>query len=310
MRGARVVMGQWLVAAVAFVSCSLHANAPSPTPAAAAGTPAPVVQQPRPFGYVLGDTLAQRILLESQGHNFDPAALPPAERAGLWFARRSARIEPAEDGHRWLVIDYQLINAPQALMTVSLPSITLKSKVSNSALSVPAWPVSIAPLTPRAAFAQGGLQELRPDHPAPTLPTRALRRQLEIWSGAFALAVVLWLAWWLARSLRAAANQPFARALRAIRRSGDDSAAAWLALHRAFDATAGRALQLSTLPALFKQAPHFAPQRTAIEQFYTESSQHFFGVGTNRPPETWSGGACSLRDLCTTLRRIEKQHER
>jgi mxaA protein len=308
------------VAAVAFVSCSLHANAPGATVASgrtsatapattAAATPALVVQQPRPFGYVLGDTLAQRVLLESQGHNFDPAALPPAERAGLWFARRSARIEPAEDGHRWLVIDYQLINAPQALMTVNLPSITLKSKVSNNSLTVPAWPVSIAPLTPRVAFAQGGLQELRPDHPAPRLPTHALWRQLEIWSVAFASTVMLWLAWWLARSLRATANQPFARALRVIRRSGDDSAAAWLALHRAFDATAGRALQLSTLPALFKQAPHFAPQRAAIEQFYTESSQHFFGAGTNSPPETRSG-AWSLRDLCTTLRRIEKQHER
>ena len=340
MRGARVATGQWVVAIVALVSCSLHANAAhataangpviaapaAPTTAAAAsvaatapattapaapaaGTPAPVVQQPRPFGYVLGDTLAQRILLESQGHNFDPAALPPAERAGLWFARRSARIEPAEDGHRWLVIDYQLINAPQALMSVNLPSITLKSKVGNNALSVPAWPVSIAPLTPRVAFAQGGLQELRPDHPAPTLPTRALRRQLEIWSGAFALTVVAWLGWWLARSLRATANQPFARALRAIRRSGDDNAAAWLALHRAFDATAGRALQLSTLPALFDQAPHFVPQRAAIEQFYTASSQHFFGAGTNSPPETRSG-AWSLHGLCTNLRRIEKQHER
>jgi mxaA protein len=286
------------------------AAAPAPTAAAApaASIPTPLVQQPRPFGYVLGDTLTQRILLESQGRNFDPAALPPAERASLWFARRSARIEPAEDGRRWLLIDDQLINAPQALMTVTLPSITLKSKVSNDALSVSAWPVSISPLTPRVAFAQGGLQELRPDHPAPTLPTGALRRQLEIWSGAFALTVVVWLAWLLARSVRATANQPFARALRAIRRSGDDSAAAWLALHRAFDATAGRALQLSTLPALFKQAPHFAPQRAAIEQFYAESSQHFFGTGASSPPETQSGAA-SLRGLCTTLRRIEKQHE-
>jgi len=270
---------------------------------------AATVQQPRPFGYVLGDTLAQRILLQSAGRNFEPAALPPAERAGLWFARRSSRIELAEDGHRWLVIDYQLINAPQALMTVNLPSVTLKSKTGNDVLTAPEWPISIGPLTPRAAFAKGGLQELRPDHPAPLLPTRALRRQLEVWSDAFALTVVAWLAWWLMRSLRATASQPFARALRAIRRSGEENEAAWLALHRALDTTAGRALQLSTLPALFKQAPHFEPQRAAIEQFYAESSLRFFGAGKNRPSDARTGTS-PLRTLCTTLRRIEKQHER
>jgi mxaA protein len=326
---------------MALASCSLHAHAPADTAAdgtapsaltapasSASASPAPTsaapanadaaasakasptfVQQPRPFGYVLGDTLTQRILLQSGSHNFDPAALPPAERAGLWFARRSSRIEPVEGGHRWLVIDYQLINAPQALMTVNLPSVTLKSKAGNDVLAVSEWPISIAPLTPRAAFAKGGLQELRPDHPAPTLPTRALRQQLDIWSGVFALTVVIWFAWWLVRSLRATANQPFARALRAIRRSGDDNEAAWLALHRAFDTTAGRALQLSTLPALFKQAPHFEPLRAAIEQFYVQSSLRFFGAGASLPA---NAGAATwpLRTLCSTLRRIEKQHER
>lgn len=322
MRGFRAAMGQRLWAVMALASCSLHAHASDDATAHAsahttahanaegsAAASTTVVQQPRPFGYVLGDTLTQRILLQSGGHNFDPAVLPPAERAGLWFARRSSRIELAEGGHRWLAIDYQLINAPQALMTVNLPSVTLKSKTGSDVLAVSEWPISIAPLTPRAAFAKGGLQELRPDHPAPTLPTRALRQQLEISSGAFALTVVIWFAWWLVRSLHATATQPFARALRAIRRSGDDNETAWLALHRAFDTTAGRALQLSTLPALFKQAPHFEPLRTAIEHFYAESSRRFFGAGSSVPDNT--GSATSpLRTLCTTLRRIEKQHER
>jgi mxaA protein len=299
--GVRCVSAQRLWAVMVLASCSLHAQARAAAPSA---MPA-IVQQPRPFGYVLGDTLAQRILLESGGHNIDPVALPPAERAGLWFARRSSRIEQAEDGHRWLVIDYQLVNAPQALISVSLPSVTLKAKAGNDVLTVTEWPISIAPLTPRAPFAKGGLQELRPDHPAPMLPTRALQRQLELWSGAFALTVMIWLMWWLVRSLRATANQPFARALRTIRRSGHTNEAAWLALHRAFDMTAGRALQLSTLPALFKQAPHLEPQRAAIEHFYAESKLRFFGPGKDNPPTSWS-----LRTLCTTLRRIEKQHER
>jgi mxaA protein len=277
--------------------------------ASAAVTPA-VIQQPRPFGYVLGDTLVQRILLQVAGHNFEPTTLPPSERAGLWFSRRSSRVEVAEDGRRWLVIDYQLVNAPQTLMTVNLPSVTLKSQPSGNpgddAFEVPEWPISIAPLTPRAAFAKGGLQELRPDHPAPTLPTAALRRQAAAWSIAFAGIVAIWLGWWLVRHLRAAANQPFARALREIRRSADGGADAWLAMHRAFDRTAGRAVHLSTLPALFQLAPHLEPQRSAIEQFYAESNRRFFEV----PPAAVSAQPVSLRTLCATLRKIEKKHER
>jgi mxaA protein len=304
-----------------------------------------VVQQPRPFGYVLGDTLTQRILLGPAGSEFQPASLPPSERTGLWFARRSSKIEKAEDGRRWLVIDYQLVNAPQTLTTVNLPAVTLKSKEASE-LVVSPWLISVAPLTPRTAFAKGGLQELRPDHPAPMVPTSMLRRQLEIWVIAFAVTLASWLGWWLVRALRAAANQPFASALREVRRTGDDSAAAWLALHRAFDRTAGRALQTTTLPVLFKRAPHFERQRAAIEQFYARSNLRFFGVapaggatregdrrtsagntavdsrampadrdasqGNAAPtPDTGDAAATtSLRTLATTLRRVEKQHER
>jgi len=282
----------------------------------------PAIEQPRPFGYVLGDVLTQRVLLTA---DFQAESLPPLERAGLWFARRSSTIQRSDDERRWLVMEYQLVNAPQVLMTVNLPEVTLKSK-AGGALTVPPWPISVAPLTPRAVFAKGGLQELRADHPAPMLPTSALQRQLQIWLTAFAVTVVAWLAWWLVRTVRAAANQPFARALREIRQMGDDSPDAWLALHRAFDRTAGRALQTSTLPTLFKQAPHFESQRAAIELFYGQSNLRFFGGAQARAQTDASRSAPAapranvglngaaqpraLSALATTLRRIEKQHER
>jgi mxaA protein len=257
-----------------------------------------VVEQPRPFGYTLGDVLTQKVFLAPE---FQPEALPPLERVGLWFARRAATLQKNDDGRRWLVMEYQIVNAPQALTTVNLPVVNLKSKAGH-ALTVAAWPLSVGPLTPQHAFAKGGLQELRPDHPAPKVPTSALQRQLQVWLTAFAVTVAAWLAWWAIRTIRAAANQPFAKALREVRQAGDNSPDAWLAIHRAFDRTAGRAVQTSTLPALFKQAPHFEPQRTAIEQFYNQSNLRFFGAA--------SGGGLELRALAATLRRIEKQHER
>ncbi|MBS0420763.1 MAG: hypothetical protein JSR66_23840 [Proteobacteria bacterium] len=272
--------------------------APAQTGAAPGSDTTPAVDQPRPFGYVLGDTLTQRVLLDQ---SFQPEGLPPLERASLWFSRRTSTIQRSDDNRRWLVMQYQLVNAPQALVTVNLPEVTLRSK-TGGVLKVPVWPVSVTPLTPHAVFAKGGLQELRADHPAPMLPTSTLRRELEAWLTAFAVIVAAWFTWWLIRSVRAARNQPFARAQREIRQIGEDNADAWLALHRAFDRTAGRALQTSTLPALFKQAPHFESQRGAIEEFYSQSNLRFFGGGATEP--------LALSGLAATLRRIEKQHER
>src|ERR1700757_4965507 len=92
--------------------------------------PAPV-QQPRPFGYVLGDTLTQRILVQWQGHDFDAAQLPPHERARLLLSRQSVTTTRDETGRNWLILDYQIVNAPQQLMTVNLPPLTLKSKAGT-----------------------------------------------------------------------------------------------------------------------------------------------------------------------------------
>src|SRR3977135_1594264 len=99
MRRFGATTGHRLVTVMVLASCFLHANAaadaattgasaiapgpsvaappaapppspPPPPPAPLPPPPAPaagpaIVQHPRPFGYVLGDTLAQRVLLQS-----------------------------------------------------------------------------------------------------------------------------------------------------------------------------------------------------------------------------------------------------
>ena len=66
--------------------------------------------------------------------------------------------------------------------------------------------------------------------------------------------------------------------------------------------TAGRLLHGGTLAALFAARPEFEPQRAAIERFYAESGERFFG-GV-------SAAGTPLRELCRALRRIERQVER
>jgi mxaA protein len=247
-----------------------------------------VVEQPRPFGYVVGDLLTQRVLLSHS----DLKELPPPRRVGVWFERRASRIESTADGRRWLRVEYQLINAPEALTTVNLPAWDLEST------HVPAWPVSIGPLTPRSESS-----ELRADRTAPVIATTGIRSRLILWSMAFISVLAAWLAWLLWRNRLASSNQPFARALIEMRAEGQPRERSWLALHRAFDLTAHRAVQGETLPALFERAPQLLPLQREIEQFFAESRERFFGSGLER-------GALDIRALCLQLRQIEKRYER
>src|SRR5690606_29564391 len=192
-----------------------------------------VVRQPRTFGHVLGDVITQRVLLERGDTRFTPADLPGAQRINVWFDRRTPRIETASDGKRWLAVDYQIINTPQILETVTLPAWTLKSS-AGATLQVPAWQISIAALTP-VATAPRVTGELRPDRPAPTIDTGPIVRQLIFWTVAFLLAVAAWFGWVQQRNLRDKANKPFALAWHEIKQMDENAPEAWQALHRAFD---------------------------------------------------------------------------
>ncbi|HEY0680978.1 MAG TPA: hypothetical protein VGD45_01465 [Steroidobacter sp.] len=255
-----------------------------------------IVEQPRPFGYVVGDLVTQRVLLTTPELEFEPITLPPVQRVNIWFERRAPRIETATAERRWLVVDYQLINAPQTVTTVQLPAWELETKASKAKLKIPAAPISVAPLVPNVSSA-----ELRPDRQVSLIDTAPTRAMLLLWSIALGLTLAVWIGWLRWRNWRDSLDRPFARALRELQRIDDSRPEAWQALHRAFDQTAGRVLQLETLPALFERAPHLQPRRTEIERFFSQSSERFFGAG---PPSD----LVSVRGLCHELRRIERRH--
>jgi mxaA protein len=277
-----------------------------------------VVQQPRAFGYVLGDIVRQRVLLEDGGRAFVPDELPASGPAGNWVERRAVRVERDEDGHRWLTVDYQIMNSPQTLTPVALPSWRLASKASGVELRVPEWSITVAPLTPRQSVARAGLGDLRPDRRAALIDVAPTERWLATWVAVLLVCVLAWIGWWLWRNWRASSAQPFARALRELRDVDESSPQAWHAVHRAFDGTAGRVVQPGALSVLFERAPQLEPQRSAIEQFFAQSAERFFAVpaadvaGMSSVDDARAApvrSTVSIRALCLALRRIEKRHE-
>ena len=274
-----------------------------------------VVEQPRLTGYFVGDLLTQRVLLQRDGQTLTPVTLPQPGRVSAWFERR--RVATTNDAalRRWLVIEYQILNAPPKLTSVSLPGWQLAIKTSGGAplmtLTVPSVSINVAPLSPPGSPEQVGTRDLRPDRLPPVIPTAPIRRAIALCAGALALTVIAWIAWVVWRNRRSVATQPFARALRELNVLDAGEPRAWQVLHRAFDRTAGRVIQSANLPVLFERAPQLAPAQAQIEDFYAQSSLLFFGGATN-------GGRTSLegpppahfpRALCIELRRIERRHE-
>lgn len=262
------------------------------------------VENPRPFGYLVGDTLVQRVQLTVDGRSVDLVELPRKDRFGSWISRRGARIERRPDGSRWLLLDYQIINASKDVDVIALPKLHLRTTTPDVFIDVADWPITVGAITASLVRNQGGLIPLQPDRPAPTIATDAIRRSLHASLAGLALTLGLWLGWWRWREWQAAERLPFARAAKTLRTVDGQSEAAWKALHQAFDATAGRVIQPASLPLLFRAAPQLEAARDRIERFYAASAERFFG-GREAAP-----AGVSIPELAAELRRIERQHER
>lgn len=279
----------------------------SPAEAATAPPVDATVQQPRLTGYFVGDLLTQRVLLQRGGETLTPATLPPTGRVSSWFERHRVTLATDEALHHWLVIEYQILNAPPKLTSVTLPAWQLAVASTPGAspltLRIPSASINVAPLSLPGSPEQVGTRDLRPDRLPAVIPTAPIRGNIALSASALVLTLIAWMGWLVWRNRRAVATQPFARALREMRTLDDHEPGAWQALHRAFDRTAGRVIQSATLPVLFERAPQLAPARAQIETFFAQSTLIFFGSAT-------TSNTSLPRTLCAELLRIERRHER
>ncbi len=298
------------VPAAAGAPASVAAGAPAPPSAAAARPAAPIpalVQQPRAYGYTIGDLLQQRIALGTVAAPFVPAELPRIGRIGTSLWRRRSAEQVDAGGQHWLQIEYQLINTPQSLTVWYLPRLLLKSADGSRSITVANAAFSVSPFTPPQPFEDAALPALQPDAaPAPVALAPILRR-IRAATAALLLVVAGWAAALLWRHMRRGRHLPFARAVREMRALRKLPAADPLALqrclHHAFNATAGEVVRPASLPHLLRQAPHLAGERSAIDDFLRSSHAAFFGG--QAPFE-----AAPVAALARRLRRLEQRHAR
>ncbi len=269
----------------------------------------------RAVGYLLGDVLTQRTALQGENASADISDLQEPARIGPWLERRYATIVRDADGQRWLELRYQVVNVPTTLAEVSLPGVTVSSRDGAPAkpLRIAPWTFTLSPMLPaidsgattsESISGASSLPRLQPDRTPEPLDVVAKRQRLILTTVALAGVLLGWLGWWLWRNHHDCRHLPFNRAYRSLQSSvspADDAPlAAWKAMHEAFNQTAGRTIQTSSVPILIERERWLAPNQERIEAFYRASAARFFRQPCQSEP-------FMLQELARDLAKAERQ---
>ena len=268
--------------------------------------------EPRAFGYSVGDVVSRRIALQvPAGLKLDEESLPrPGARGRALELQRVVLHRSLGGAPHTLQLDYQVFLAPRELRVLEMPPIELRfdglmPDQRPQTARVDAWPVMVGPLAPVEPSPREGLGEMRPDREPPQLPTAAARTRL-----ALEVAAVLLLLGYLAQVYlvlpwAAQRRRPFGRAwaaLRALPAQPDASQrrAAFERVHAALNETAGEVLFEPGLDGFVTRHPRFAPLRDELARFFADSRAEFF-AGASDAPDTRG-----LLTLCRRCRDFER----
>ena len=265
--------------------------------------------QPRAFGYSVGDVVTRHIRLQvPSGLKLVEDSLPSVGGQGRAIELRRLALRRSFGGTpEELEIEYQVFLAPRELRVLEMPPIELRFDGVPRAqtLRIDAWPVSVAPLAAVDASPREGLGEMRPDREPMPIGTQPLRWRLAVWAAtallllAYLAHVYIGLPWWNRR------YRPFGLAWRVVRGlpAQPDAAQrrrAFEQLHAALNASAGEALFEPGLDGFIAARPRFAPLRAELSEFFARSRTEFFGAGSGAIDGGW------LREFCRRCRDAER----
>lgn len=289
---APAAMGQPSAPTATVSATPTTAPASAPTSAPKAAPPAAQAQvqhdEPRAYGYTVGDVVTREIDLDvPPGYTLDLDSLPTTTRSLAPLELRRLRWDrpPTGAGRFRLWLDYQVFFAPVAVRTLEMPPLNLRLVGGDRplALRVDAWPVTVAPLVPLEVSPRRGLGEAQPDAAPPPREVDGPRRALAA-SALVATLAALYLAlvyvglpWWNAR------HRPFAVAWPRLKALGRQPAAqAWAPalklVHDALDRHHGGVLFADRLEAFTARSPAFAPVAADLREFFARSRRTFFGA--------------------------------
>ncbi len=270
------------------------------------------IDTPRDFGYTIGDKIRHEMYLSlSEPNRLDMKTLPETGRLNRWLeiSRAEADVQYRDQLAIYhIVIEYQIFNAPQELMSVTIPELEVLTTGGANTLPVflPAWTFGIGPITNSEAHSD---LSLRPDRRPQEIPVIGRRIRLMIWTLLLG-GLLIYLAYRRFLLPRLRRNRyPFSIALaelHSLQRQGPDPENYRLGLrafHGAMNTTAGQVVFAGNLNDFLSAKPKFATLGPELAALYTRSQDVFFNDAEAAEPHS---ALQELVDVCRHCRALER----
>lgn len=268
---------------------------------------------PRPFGYVVGDMLEQELTLTSNGgQRIDEKQLPALGRINAWLELRGLAInETSTPTHRIyrVTLKYQLPNSPTEVRVIELPSQRFVFFAANKPIEVKSteWPITVGPITPEEVLAREGLEAMRSDVLPQFIDTLAYRQRMIGYALALAALLLYWCYRYFGIPYFTQQRRPFTRTFRDIshlakQTEGNTFSRSIELIHYALNETAGKSLFVDNVEQFLAAKP-LPPDLVAMtREFFQVSRKEFFAGGTtsNRASIDW------MLEFCRAWRDIER----
>ena len=279
-----------------------------------------VVQTPRPFGYVIGDVIEHRIIIElASGWQLQSQSMPQVSTLNRWLELRTVRLteQVGDTTTRYLLaLDYQVFYAPQAVKTLAIPAFKLLAQHNDESieLMVEPWYFTVAPIRDLAVMNKDGSDYKRPDDAPDFLNTAGHYQRLALFVlGALSvLALFAYQSGWLPYSRR---NQIFNRARKQLQPllANHEAEAptgnyetGLKVVHTAFNALYGQPLFAEQLSIFFSTQVDYVAKRNDIERFFNASGQFFFARSVSGLEDEQDYSLEAMHRLCCQCQMIER----
>ncbi|MGZ5051095.1 MAG: nonribosomal peptide synthetase MxaA [Methylobacter sp.] len=263
---------------------------------------------PRPFGYVIGDEIQHRLLLETRnGVKLQAGSLPSQGALNRWLNlnRITVKESRAGSGFRYTIdLSYQVFYAPNEVKMLTIPgfNLTLGQGDKTAEQAVPAWNFTLSPLRELAVRKDDSGEYKRPDAMPPMLSTGGPVLALLI-AGLGALSSAAGLAFLYGYLPGMPRRSIFKRAsVKLARLSGQELELGLTIFHDALNALNRQPLFKHKLAGFFRQHPQYRSVGEQLEWFFNCSNSYFFVGAAESGPETLD----RLKKLCADCREIER----
>ncbi|MDI1277696.1 nonribosomal peptide synthetase MxaA [Methylobacter sp.] len=262
------------------------------------------VETPRSFGYVNGDEIPQRIVIETRsGISLQPGSLPAKGQINRWLNLNQVTVK--QTGQRYQIdLRYQVFYAPLEVKSLTLPGFTVQLSQGEKTVgkNIPAWTFTLSPLRELVVRQTEQGEYMRPDSTPPLLAkTQAL------YGLAASLSVAVLIAAYLAYLYGCFPCMPrrtlFKRTLRKLAGlSKTDMEQALTIVHRALNNLNGQPLFANRLGEFYRRNPQYLQINAQLLWFFTYSNRYFFSDGMIVVAQDLQ----QLKDLCEQCRKIER----